>query len=118
MSGHGSSSSEEESEPRTKPADTLGRLAGRRSSLPGFMNQGERGGGGTWPSCNFGEIPISFLFKMKTKAVTSLILGWFVPGLGHALLGKYVRALIFFVSITAMTLLGLTVEDLLRNGQG
>lgn len=44
---------------------------------------------------------------MKTKAVTHLILGWFVPGLGHALLGKYVRALIFFVSITAMTLLGL-----------
>jgi hypothetical protein len=44
---------------------------------------------------------------MKTKAVTSLVLGWFVPGLGHALVGKYVRALIFFFCITAMTMLGL-----------
>ncbi len=43
---------------------------------------------------------------MKAKAVASLLLGWFIPGLGHALLKKYSRAVIFFVSISAMTALG------------
>ena len=44
---------------------------------------------------------------MKTKSVAALILGWFLPGLGHVLLKKYVRAVIFFVCISAMTALGL-----------
>jgi hypothetical protein len=46
---------------------------------------------------------------MKLKATTLLILGWLVPGLGHALQKKYVRALIFFVCIFAMTGLGLVM---------
>ena len=44
---------------------------------------------------------------MNMKAILSMILGWFIPGLGHAVNKKYVRALIFFVSIFAMTALGL-----------
>jgi hypothetical protein len=47
---------------------------------------------------------------MKLKATVLLILGWFVPGLGHALQKKYVRALVFFVSIFAMTGLGLIMR--------
>jgi hypothetical protein len=47
---------------------------------------------------------------MKTKAVLSLLLGWILPGLGHALNKKYIRALIFFVSIFAMTGLGLLMR--------
>jgi hypothetical protein len=44
---------------------------------------------------------------MKVKAVLYMIAGWFIPGLGHALLKKYGKALIFLVCITAMTALGL-----------
>ena len=46
---------------------------------------------------------------MKIKAVFVMILGWAVPGLGHAVQRKYVRAVLFFVSIFAMTGLGLTL---------
>lgn len=46
---------------------------------------------------------------MKVKAVTGLILGWFLPGLGHALAKKYAKAFIFFICITAMTALGLVM---------
>ncbi len=46
---------------------------------------------------------------MKIKAVAALILGWAVPGLGHAFQKKYVRAGLFFVSIACMTVLGLSM---------
>jgi hypothetical protein len=46
---------------------------------------------------------------MKFKAVVFMVLGWIVPGLGHALQKKYVRALLFFVSILAMTGMGLAM---------
>ncbi len=46
---------------------------------------------------------------MKFKAAASMILGWFVPGLGHAVQKKYTRAIIFFFSILCMTALGLTM---------
>jgi hypothetical protein len=39
-----------------------------------------------------------------------MILGWIFPGLGHVVLKKYWRALIFFVSISAMFALGLILE--------
>ncbi|HXE74349.1 MAG TPA: DUF6677 family protein [Candidatus Xenobia bacterium] len=35
------------------------------------------------------------------------LLGWLVPGLGHLVLRKYDRAIVFFVSVTAMAGLGL-----------
>jgi hypothetical protein len=44
---------------------------------------------------------------MKPKAVLMMGLGWLVPGLGHVLLRKYSRGAVFFVSIFAMTGLGL-----------
>jgi hypothetical protein len=46
---------------------------------------------------------------MKAKGIVLMILGWAVPGLGHALQKKYVRAALFFVSIFAMTALGLAM---------
>ena len=36
-----------------------------------------------------------------------LVAGWLVPGLGHVLLGKWVRGLLLFVSILGMYLVGL-----------
>ncbi len=44
---------------------------------------------------------------MKAKAITTLILGWFIPGLGHIYTKKYWRGLTFFLCISAMALLGL-----------
>jgi hypothetical protein len=46
---------------------------------------------------------------MKIKGVLFMVLGWAVPGLGHALQKKYVRAAAFLVSIAAMTGLGLAM---------
>ncbi len=46
---------------------------------------------------------------MKIKAASVMLLGWAVPGLGHAIQRKYARAAVFFVSILAMTALGLAM---------
>jgi hypothetical protein len=46
---------------------------------------------------------------MKIKGIAVMILGWAVPGLGHAVQKKYLRAVLFFVSIFAMTYLGLAM---------
>ena len=54
--------------------------------------------------------PVSFIIplqKMNTKAIAYFILGWFIPGLGHAALKKFRRALFFFIAILAMSGLGL-----------
>lgn len=52
-----------------------------------------------------------YYFPLKSrkmfKAISGLILGWFIPGLGHLLARKYWKALIFFVCITLMASLGL-----------
>jgi hypothetical protein len=39
-----------------------------------------------------------------------LIAGWLIPGLGHLILGKWVRALLLFVSILGMFLIGLAAQ--------
>ena len=39
-----------------------------------------------------------------------MVLGWIFPGLGHVILKKYWRGLIFFVCITCMYGLGLFLE--------
>jgi hypothetical protein len=44
---------------------------------------------------------------MKAKAIIALILGWFIPGLGHIYTKKYWRGLTFFLCISAMAVLGL-----------
>ena len=41
---------------------------------------------------------------------SALILGWLVPGAGHLLTGRWVRALLLFASITAMFWLGLAMQ--------
>ncbi len=46
---------------------------------------------------------------MKIKGIAVMILGWAVPGLGHAAQKKYLRAVLFFISIFAMTGLGLAM---------
>ena len=46
---------------------------------------------------------------MKIEGAFAFLLGWLVPGLGHAAQKKYKRGAVFFVCITAMTVLGLTM---------
>ncbi len=38
-----------------------------------------------------------------------LLVGWLVPGAGHLLLGKWVRALLLFASVLGMYLIGLSL---------
>ena len=42
--------------------------------------------------------------------VVILIAGWLVPGLGHLLLKKWIRASLIFVSILSMFLIGLALK--------
>lgn len=44
------------------------------------------------------------------KTFAACVAGYFVPGLGHALLGKWDRAAVFFFSITIMAALGIRLE--------
>ncbi len=37
----------------------------------------------------------------------ALLLGWLIPGAGHLLIGKWIRALLLFVAILGMYLIGL-----------
>jgi len=43
------------------------------------------------------------------KAILCLLAGWLVPGLGHVLQKRFWRGAIFFLSIGAMTLIGLSM---------
>ncbi|MDH5705517.1 MAG: hypothetical protein OEZ45_05815 [Candidatus Aminicenantes bacterium] len=45
--------------------------------------------------------------QINVKAVSSLVLGWFVPGLGHVYLKRYWKGGILFGCIIAMIGLGL-----------
>jgi hypothetical protein len=45
--------------------------------------------------------------KIDAKTISSLFLGWFVPGLGHVYLKKFWKGGIFFVCILSMAALGL-----------
>ena len=49
-------------------------------------------------------------FPMKLKPYLMFLAGWFVPGLGHLLMKKYKRAVIFFVSILAMFVVGILIH--------
>ena len=42
--------------------------------------------------------------------MVALIAGWLVPGAGHFVIGKWVRGLLLFVSITAMFVVGLELK--------
>lgn len=52
------------------------------------------------PKANQSEPSQGFLYA-------ALLLGWLIPGAGHLITGRWVRALLLFVSITAMFGLGL-----------
>jgi hypothetical protein len=58
---------------------------------------------------HFPAYSIIIFLSMKTRAIFSLIIGWFIPGLGHVLLKKYGRGLVFFLCICCMTTLGLLI---------
>ena len=45
----------------------------------------------------------------STFPMLVLIAGWLVPGLGHLLVGKKIRALLLFVSILGMFLIGIAL---------
>ncbi len=45
--------------------------------------------------------------ERSTLPAFALLLGWLIPGAGHLLLGKWVRALLLFVAIFGMYLIGL-----------
>ena len=47
---------------------------------------------------------------MTTRAVVSMILAWIVPGAGHLYLGKRGRAVVFFVIVVCMFVIGLSIE--------
>ncbi len=47
---------------------------------------------------------------MKFKPYIAGFAGWLVPGLGHFILGKNIRALILFLSITTMFFTGLLLH--------
>jgi hypothetical protein len=46
---------------------------------------------------------------MNIKGVIYMVLGWFVPGLGHILQKKIARGVVFLISILAMTAMGLAM---------
>jgi hypothetical protein len=46
----------------------------------------------------------------NARAVGALVLGWLVPGGGHALLGRWGRAGLIFLSVVAMFALGVLME--------
>jgi len=47
--------------------------------------------------------------KSSLPAVV-LVAGWLIPGLGHLILGKWVRALLLFLSIVGMFLIGIAAQ--------
>jgi hypothetical protein len=40
----------------------------------------------------------------------AFVLGWLIPGAGHLLLGKWVRALLLFASVLGMFLIGVALQ--------
>jgi hypothetical protein len=48
--------------------------------------------------------------KTQGFIYTALILGWLIPGAGHLLTRHWIRALLLFVTITAMFSLGLAMQ--------
>jgi hypothetical protein len=48
--------------------------------------------------------------ERSNMPVIALVLGWLVPGAGHAIQGKWMRGLLLFVSILGMYLVGLGLQ--------
>jgi hypothetical protein len=56
------------------------------------------------------QVPAKTQTSSSGFAYSALILGWLVPGAGHLLTGRWVRALLLFVSIAAMFWLGIGMQ--------
>jgi TM2 domain-containing membrane protein YozV len=51
-------------------------------------------------------------------AVGVVVAGWFVPGLGHLLLGKWGRALVYFLAVSTFAVLGLVLRGNIFSASG
>ena len=47
---------------------------------------------------------------MKSRTVTALILAYLVPGAGHLYLGRRQRAIVFFVIVVLMFVIGISID--------
>jgi|ERR1700757_5425953 hypothetical protein len=56
------------------------------------------------------QVPAKAQTASPGFAYSALIVGWLVPGAGHLLTGRWVRALLLFVSIGAMFWLGIAMQ--------
>jgi TM2 domain-containing membrane protein YozV len=56
------------------------------------------------------QVPSKAQTTSQGFVYSALILGWLVPGAGHLLTGRWVRALLIFVSITSMFWLGIAMQ--------
>jgi len=56
------------------------------------------------------QVPAKTQTSSPGFAYSALIIGWLVPGAGHLLTGRWVRALLLFVSIAAMFWLGIAMQ--------
>ncbi len=65
-----------------------------------------------WMTTNLPNPQASAQTASRSSAITTaaLVLGWLIPGAGHVLLGKYIRGLLLFVSVTAMFIIGVHLQ--------
>ena len=56
------------------------------------------------------QVPAKTQTTSQGFIYSALILGWLIPGAGHLLTGRWVRALLLFLSITTMFWLGLAMQ--------
>jgi hypothetical protein len=56
------------------------------------------------------QVPAKTQSSSNGFSYTALVVGWLVPGAGHLLTGRWIRALLLFVSIAAMYWLGIAMQ--------
>lgn len=56
------------------------------------------------------EVPAKAQGSWRGIPYVALIVGWLVPGAGHLLSGRWVRALLLFAAITTMFWLGIAMQ--------
>jgi len=56
------------------------------------------------------QVPAKTQSSSRGFVYLALILGWLVPGAGHLLTGRWVRALLLFAAITSMFWLGIAMQ--------
>lgn len=56
------------------------------------------------------QVPAKTQTTSRGFLYSALIVGWLVPGAGHLLTGRWVRALLLFVSVTSMFWMGIAMQ--------